>query len=183
MNRKSDSRQLLVKRIVKRSVLVMFSCERCRKSDHNCIVAVDRPKCANCIKDKKLCDLWIRKATWNFIDRARQKLEKEMKTNRLKFKQQKRFVEEYGRLFRESNKKFEKENRKTFRLNKLRRHFDKREKASVIQDFDLLDLLNNLNSNQESFMIQRFSDFEHFVSSKFSLMLTICSAENLLILD
>ena len=110
----------------------MFSCERCRKFDHNCIVAVDRPKCANCIKDKKLCDLWVSEAIWNFIDRARQKLEKEMKINRLKLEQQKRFVEEYGRLFRESSKKFKEENWKAFRLNKLQRHFDKREKTSVI---------------------------------------------------
>ena len=183
MNRKSNSCQLLVKWIVKRDFLAMFPCERCRKSDHNCIVAVDRPKCANCIKDKKLCNLWINEATWNFINRARQKFEKKMKTNRLKLEQQERFVEEYDRLFRESSKKFEKKNRKILQLNKLRRHFDKREEIFIIQDFDFLDLLNNLNPNQENLMIQRSFDFEPSVSSKFLLMLTICFAENLLILD
>ena len=70
-----------------------------------------------------------------------------MKTNRLKLKQQKRFVEKYDRLLRENNKKFEKENRKIFRLNKLRRYLDKREKIFIIQDFDSFDLLNNLNSD------------------------------------
>ena len=53
MNCKSNSRQLLAKRIVKKNVLVEFSCERCRKFSHNCIVAVDWSKCVNCIKDKK----------------------------------------------------------------------------------------------------------------------------------
>ena len=183
MNLKLNSRQLLAKRIVKRDVLVMFSCERCRKSDHNCIVAVDRSKCANCIKDKKSCDLWISEATWNFIDRARQKFEKKMKINRLKLEQQERFIEKYDRLFRESSKKFEKENWKAFRLNKLRRHLDKRERTFIIQDSDFLDLLNNLNSDQKSFMIQRLFDFEHSVSSKSSLMMIVCFAKNLLILD
>ena len=106
-----------------------------------------------------------------------------MKTNRLKLEQQKRFIKEYDRLFRESNKKFEKENRKVLQMNKLRRHLDKREKVFIIQNSDLLNLLNNLNSNQKSFMIQRFFDLEHFVSSKFSLMLTICFAESLLTFD
>ena len=183
MNRKLNSRQLLIKRIVKRNVLVMFSCERCCKSDHNYIVAVDRSKYANCIKDKKSYDLWINEATWNFIDRARQKFKKKMKTNCLKFEQQEHFVEKYNRLFRESNKKFKKENWKVFRLNKLRRHLDKRERIFIIQDFDLLDLLNNLNSDQESFMIQYFFDLEHFVSSKSLLMLIICFAKNLLIFN
>ena len=70
-----------------------------------------------------------------------------MKTNRLKFEQQERFVKEYSRLFRENSKKFKKKNRKVFQLNKLRRHLDKRKKIFIIQDFDLLDLLNNLNSD------------------------------------
>ena len=86
-------------------------------------------------------------------------------------------------MFRESNKKFEKENRKTFRLNELRRHLDKRERIFNIQNSDFFNLLNNLNLDQENFMIQRSSDYEHFILSKFSLMLTICFAENLLILD
>ena len=106
-----------------------------------------------------------------------------MKTNRLKFEQQRRFVEEYGRLFRESSKKFKKENRKALRLNKLRRHLDKREKISIIQDSDLLDLLNNLDSDQESFIVQHSLDLEHSVLSKFLLVLTICFAESLLISD
>ena len=74
-------------------------------------------------------------------------LKKKMKANRLKFKQQKCFVEEYDRLFHENSKKFKKKNRKAFRLNKLRRHLDKREKTFIIQNSDLFDLLNNLNSD------------------------------------
>ena len=70
-----------------------------------------------------------------------------MKTNRLRLEQQKRFIEEYDCLLRESSKKFEKKNRKTLRLNKLRRHLDKREETFIIQNSDLLDLLNNLNSD------------------------------------
>ena len=161
----------------------MFLCERSRKSDHDCIVAVDRSKCANCTKNKKSCDLWINEMTWNFIDHARRKFEKKMKTNSLKLEQQERFVEEYTRLLRESSKRFKQKNRKTFRLDKLRRHFDKREKVFIIQNSDLLDLLNNLNSDQENFMIQRSFNLEHFVSSKFLLLLTVCFVESLLTFD
>ena len=106
-----------------------------------------------------------------------------MKMNRLKLEQQERFIEKYNRLFCENSKKFEKKNRKTFRLNKLQRHLDKYKNFFIIQNSDLLDLLNNLNSDQESFTIQHFLDLEHSVSSKSSLMLTICFTKNLLTSD
>ena len=57
MNRKSDSRLLLVKRIVKRDVLAMFLCERCRKTYCQCIVFKNRSKYSQCTQNHKLCDL------------------------------------------------------------------------------------------------------------------------------
>ena len=49
--------------------------------------------------------------------------------------------------FRDNIKKFKKTNLKTFRFDKFRRHFDKREDAFIIQDFKFLNPLNNLNSD------------------------------------
>ena len=57
MNCKLNSRQLLIKQIVKKNILVMFSCERCCKFNHNCIVAVNQSKCTNYIKNKESCNL------------------------------------------------------------------------------------------------------------------------------
>ena len=94
-------------------------------------------------------------------------------------KKQDRYVEQ----FRDSIKKFEKMCLKTFRLNKLRRHLDKREDAFIIENFDLLDLLNNLNSDYKNYMNQLFFNFKCFVSSKFSLMITIYFVKSLLISD
>ena len=67
-------------------------------------------------------------------------------------KEQNRRVE----LFRDNIKKFEKVNLKIFCFNKLWQDLDKRENASIIQNSDFLDLLNNLNLNQENFIINIF---------------------------
>ena len=71
--------------------------------------------------------------------------------------EQRRCTEKHNQFLRKNSRRFEKKSLKIFRLDKMRRHLDKREKTFLIQDFDLLDLLNSLNSDQENFIIQRFS--------------------------
>ena len=168
MNRKSNSRQLLAKRIVKRDVLVMVLCERCCKANRQCIVSKDCPKCSQYIQNYKLCDLWISEAIWRFINRVKSKLNKNVEKNRCELKEllneQRHHIEKHNQFFRENNRKFEKRSLKALRLDKMRRHLDKREKTSLIQDSDLLDLLNSLNSDQETLMIQRSSGPEHLLT-------------------
>ena len=50
-------------------------------------------------------------------------------------------------FFEKITENLKKKSLKTFRLDIIRRHFDKREKTFFIQNCDLLDLLSNLNSD------------------------------------
>ena len=96
---------------------------------------------------------------------------------------QRHHIEKHSQFFRESNEKFEKRILKTFHLDKIQHHLDKREETFFIQDFNLLNLLNSLNSDQENFMIQCSFDFVHSVSIISLLMMTIYFVKSLLISD
>ena len=165
----------------------MFSCERCHKTNRQCIIFNNRSKYSQYIQDHKSYDLWISETIWRFIDRVKSKLTKNVEKNCRELKEllneQRHCIEKYNQFFWKSNKKFKKKSLKILCFDKMRRYLDKRKEVSYTQNSDLLNLLNNLNSDQENFTIQCSFDFEHSVSSKCSLMMIICFIKSLLTSD
>ncbi len=116
----TNRRNHLADRVRKRNHKMSSPCGACRRAGAKCLVDVSSGYCARCLERHLKCDLVVTEADWDRLERAREKVEQELKdtvaqvlaaeeSRRVLLSKQLRLLEQLGLLGRREKEMFARE--------------------------------------------------------------------------